>query len=219
MYHVKKLSTRPFFGLLTAWLIATSAIAYFAMSLGHVHLYAENGLMENLQVVLLCTAFVGFVHAAISTDYANETLPSFMALLAFAFVFRELDVEQFNVSESVIFLFAGDGRALYLVPLIGLLLRLVFHCRHYIQYAGYYLDKRSIKYIILAALCYAVFSEVFDKKYVPIEHSDFWEESFELAAAMLLCATSFGVLTADLNLVAEEIARDRAVFDINNVST
>ena len=219
MNPVIKASSRPFFGLLTVWLIGTSAIAYFVMFLGHAHLYAENGLMENLQVVLLCIAFVGFAHAAISTDYANETLPSFMTLLVFAFVFRELDVDQFNVPESVIFLFAGDGRALYLLPLIGLLLRLVFHCRHYIQYAGYYLDKRSIRYIILAALCYAVFGEVFDKKYVPIEHSDFWEESFELAAAMLLCATSFGVLTADLNLVAEEIARDRAAFDIKNVST
>jgi hypothetical protein len=179
------------------------------MHLGYTHLYAENGLMENLQVIFLCLALPGFAHTALTTEHTIKTLPWFLALLVFAFIFRELDIEKFNSPAWAVFLFAGDGRAIYLFPLLGMLLKLVLNARHFLQYAGYYLDARSIGYIALAALCYAVFSDLFDKKYVPIAHSDFWEESLEIAATMLLFAASFRLLTADLNQIARQIAADQ----------
>lgn len=200
------LSSRPFLGLLAAWLLTISVIGYLSMHLGYTQLYAENGLMENLQVIFLCLALPGFAHAALTTEHTNKTLPWFLALLVFAFIFRELDIEKFNSPAWAAFLFAGDGRALYLFPLLGLLLKLLFNARHFIQYSGYYLDARSISYLILAALCYGVFSEPFDKKYVPIMHSDFWEESLEIAATMLLFAASFRLFAADLNHIARQIA-------------
>ena len=112
MYRMKLLDYRPFATLLAVWLITTGVLGYLTIYQGYTHLYAENGLMENLQVFLLCAAFPGFVHTAITTRYPNKTLPWFMALLVFSFVFRELDVDKFDVPELVIFLFAGDGRAL-----------------------------------------------------------------------------------------------------------
>jgi hypothetical protein len=205
MYVTRHLSSLPSLGLLAAWLLTISVTGYLSMHLGYTQVYAENGFMENLQVVLLCLAFPGFIHAALTTEH-TKTLPSFMALLVFAFVFRELDIEKFNSPDWAIFLFAGDGRALYLLPLIGLLVKLMLNARRFIQYARYYFDTRSIIYIGMAALFYGVFSEPFDKKYVPIAHSDFWEESLEIAATMLLFAASFRLLTADLNQIARQIA-------------
>jgi len=213
------LSSRPFLGLLATWLLTISVIGYLSMHLGYTQLYAENGFMENLQVIFLCLALPGFAHAALTTEHTNKTLPWFLALLVFAFIFRELDIEKFNSPAWAAFLFAGDGRALYLFPLLGLLLKLLFNARHFIQYSGYYLDARSISYLILAALCYGVFSEPFDKKYVPITHSDFWEESLEIAATMLLFAASFRLLTADLNQIARQIAADQSSSGAADSST
>lgn len=207
---ITQLSSRPFLGLLAAWLLTISVTGYLSMRLGYTQLYAENGFMENLQVIFLCLALPGFAHAALTTEHTDKTLPWFLALLVFAFIFRELDIEKFNSPAWAAFLFAGDGRALYLLPLLGMLLKLLFSARHFIQYASYYLDARSITYLALAALCYGVFSELFDKKYVPIEHSDFWEESLEIAATMLLFAASFRLLTFDLNQIARQIAADQS---------
>lgn len=204
------LSSRPFLGLLTAWLLTISVTGYLSMHLGYTQLYAENGFIENLQVTFLCLAFPGFAHAALTTEHTDKTLPRFLTLLVFAFIFRELDIEKFNSPAWAAFLFAGDGRVLYLLPLLGMLLKLLFSVRHFIRHASYYLDARSITYLALAALCYGVFSEPFDKKYVLTAHSDFWEESLELAATILLFAASFRLLSADLNHIARQIAVDQS---------
>ena len=219
MYRMKLLDYRPFATLLAVWLITTGVLGYLTIYKGYTHLYAENGLMENLQVFLLCAAFPGFVHTAITTRYPNKTLPWFMALLVFSFVFRELDVDKFDVPELIIFLFAGDGRALYLAPLLVILVKLIFNSRHFIRHAHCYADKASVKFIILAGFCYVLFSETFDKGYIAVSHSNFWEESFEIAATMLLCAASFRTLTADLNRISEQIENEQCGSNNDNAPT
>lgn len=184
----------PVLNVITAWptlilfafLVTLNAgLAYFSIYLGDASIYAENGLMENLQALFLALACVGYTLAIPKVHGRHRLLTSFLALLMFAFVFRELDVDKMDVPEIFIFFLAEKGRAFYFVPLVFMFLALLKDIKHYVKYIGLYLSSVTMVYFAIAAVLLIVFSTAFDKKWMGGAYSYYWEEAVELPAAIL----------------------------------
>lgn len=164
-------------------------LAYAVFFQGMVFLSDENGIMENVQVAFLALACGVFLWQSRFLQKQNKLLAIFLSLLAFAFIFREIDVEDFAVPSWIIFIFAEKGRALYLAPLLWLFTRLVRQIPFFWEHKAYYLKSNTFIYMVLTAVIYGFISNLFDKKMLPVSDPYFFEEAVEIfATGYMLCA-------------------------------
>ena len=159
-------------------------------------IYAEHGTLENIQALLLALSCAGFAFTAVKMEQGNRDIPQFLALLMVAFIVRELGIDK--ISKGTILLFAGDGRLLYLVPLVGLGLKICANYKFYFKHLNVFFSTGSFQYLGVSALCYVLLSRIFDKNYIEVAHSGLWEESFELAACLLLFVVGCKTMRSDL---------------------
>lgn len=173
--------------LLTAWVvIVASPEVYHA---GNNSL--EDTWVEHIQVLFLALATVGFAVQAFWQQGRYRVLCLFLMMLCFIFIFRELDVEDFDVPQWVIFLFADNrGRAFFVVPTLILLGMVLQDWRHYLQNLRVYLKTPLFIALVLAAVLLLVFSQMFDRHWVSVAHNVLFEELSELSAYYLLLAMS-----------------------------
>jgi hypothetical protein len=169
--------------------LATALLALMAITLAYAvfiqdlaWLSNENGVMENIQVFFLALACVIFLWQSRFLQQPNKLLAIFLSLLAFAFVFREIDVQHLPVHSVVVFVFAEEGRLLYLIPLLLLLAQLVWKVPYFWQNKTTYCRSNTFVYMLLTTVLYAVVSNLFDKKIIPVADPYFFEEVVEIFA-------------------------------------
>ena len=151
-------------------------------------LHEENGLLENMQVVLLSLTILVFAMQLWMKKRSHPVFPLAGAYLCAVFVLRELDVEELDVPNFLIQLGSGIGRNIILVVLGGLL-------------AGYALKKQKIirtflpafffetsSLTIFVGLLFLVSGWPFDKGIIHTEYYQFYEEIFELTGYYLMFA-------------------------------
>jgi hypothetical protein len=166
-------------------------------------LYQENGLMENLQALCLFIAALLFVFAAFTLTSANRYVMCMFATISVALMLRELNVEDFDLPEVIIFLGAGKGRSFLLLPLLISWFFMFKQRGYYSHHFSLYIRTPFAIYGILAFVA-VLCSEPFDKKMIMIEHRMFFEEMFELAGyylyaiAALLATPSLSRLSAQI---------------------
>lgn len=166
-------------------------------------MYTEHGFMENLQVFLLTLACVGFIYTVRNSKAFSRDLSQFLALLMVAFIVRELGINA--ISDTKVILFKGDIRLLYVVPLFGLILKMLFNCKFYFKHLRIFMATRSFQYLGLSAIFYGVISRGFEKGYFLVSNSGFWEESVEIAACLLLVAIGCRTIGPDLAHIRAKI--------------
>ena len=192
--------------LLLAWLAITS-LSYYAMTsmgldmveseFGALEniLYTEHGLIENIQVALL---------AARKLQQHGKDIAQFFALLMVAFIVRELGLDA--ISETTVALFPGDGRLIYVIPLVALVVKMLLDYRFYLKHLAIFFSTRSFQYVAISAICYGILSRVFEKSYLEVAYSGFWEESVEVAACLLLFAVGCRTIKPDLQDIQVRIS-------------
>ncbi|MEE9368967.1 MAG: hypothetical protein V3V05_08885 [Pontiella sp.] len=77
-------------------------------------LYAENGPLENLQVLLLFLSAIAFLIPVSKAPISLKYVLLAGALLSCSFILRELDVENLNVPKWVVSIGSGVGRNIVL---------------------------------------------------------------------------------------------------------
>ena len=117
-------------------------------------LYAEHGLIENFQVALLVFACLGFAFAAKQLQQYGQDIALFLALLMVAFVIRELGFD--IISETKLVLFAGDGRLIYVIPLVALGIKILLNCQFYMNHFAIFFNTRSFQYRYLGYLLWHI---------------------------------------------------------------
>jgi hypothetical protein len=204
--------------LLLAWLAITS-LSYYAMTsmgldmveseFGAIEniLYTEHGLIENLQVALLVFSCLGFAISARKLQQHGKDIAQFFALLMVAFIVRELGLDA--ISETIVVLFPGDGRLIYVIPLVALVVKMLLDYQFYLNHLAIFFSTRSFQYIGISAICYGILSRVFEKSYVEVAYSGFWEESVEVAACLLLFAVGCRTIKPDLRDIQTRISSIR----------
>lgn len=204
--------------LIITWL-AITLLSYYAitsMNLDLVEnefgvteniLLTEHGLIENIQVALLALSAVGFALVARKMQDYSKDITQFLALLMVAFIVRELGLDA--ISETKLLLFAGDGRLIYVVPLVALAFKMLLRFSFYFQYLAIFFSTRSFQYIGMSAICYGFLSRAFEKAYIDVAHLGLWEESVEVAACLLLVAVGCRTIEPDLESIQSKISNSK----------
>ena len=142
-------------------------------------LYAENGILENIQALVLMISCIIFILPVIYQKREDKFILLFFSLLCFSFFLREVDVEDFNLPSILIFIGSGIGRNIMLT--VGFLA----------LFMNFYKNRESYKKLIrvfsfsnegLLILQSAVFlfiGRYFETK-ILMPHHVFLEEIFEL---------------------------------------
>ncbi|MFT5082702.1 MAG: hypothetical protein ACI9Y1_000732 [Lentisphaeria bacterium] len=155
-------------------------------------IYAENGLLENIQVLTLTVASIGFIVPTFHNERSDKLITLFFAFLCFSFVLRELDVEKLNVPDILIFFGSGTGRNVMLAS--GFLAIALYAARNVAYYKTLALDlvfsERGIMLSLAACLLY---SGQYFEDLETLQHHVLFEELCELSAyaAILIVAHSY----------------------------
>jgi hypothetical protein len=81
----------------------------------------------------------------------------------------------------------------------------LFNYKFYLKHFSVFLGAPSFQYLSLAAILYGVISRIFEKNYMQVTHSGFWEESAEIAACLLLFAIGCRIIGSDLKSIRAKI--------------
>ena len=177
----------------SAILLLDAIFCYFVIVQGIDDLYRENSWAENLQVLILGIACVIFAKTAYQETGREQVLSSFLAMLCFIFIFREVDFDKIDgMPKFVVFMLAEDGRTFFWAITLGLLANLLRDIKHYLRHFKLYISSASIVYLFLLAPFMLIFSHLFDRQIWMVEHRVFFEELAEMTAyCFMLCSAIF----------------------------
>lgn len=168
--------------------IAWAAYAVFYQN--YVRIYAENGLIETAQAVLLIVASLVYMVTAVTDKRSDKLIIMFCSLLCLSFFLREIDLEKMNVPSALIFVGSGIGRNTLLV--IAFLAIIICALREYACYkqAAFSFLKSRAGYLLIAGGVFLWVGDFFEVV-SPIErHNVFIEEINELVAYVLILLSS-----------------------------
>jgi hypothetical protein len=176
---------------LSLWVVFTLWATNLVMN-NNTHIYAENGLLENIQAGILAITFVVYlVNSAVEKNSCRLILLS-CSLLCYAFLLRELDVEKFDIPSVLQMLGSGIGRNLTIA--IAFFALFFYAARYFSFYKAEvvnFLRTRPGSLLIMAGV-FLVIGSVFEDIYA-ITHHVFIEESLELFAYGLIMLSSLSV--------------------------
>ncbi len=145
----------------------------------------ENGAIENIQVTILLMTMLIFSYHYFKYKLKYVAFIGFT--ICFAFIFRELDVEKFNIPNILILLGSGIGRNIIVALLIMISLYLFWK----------YFDKDDLRhlfsnflYIPILSVILLLLSSVFDQNIIHLQYNLLFEELFETNAYLLILITS-----------------------------
>ncbi len=165
-------------------------LTYAVYALDHVIIYAENGLLENMQVITLFIAMLVFLQPLYRQKREDKLVLLFFALLCLSFILREVDVEKLNIPELFILLGSGVGRNVIMASgFIAIIGYALFHFNYYKALAKHYIFSKKGFLLFLAALL-LLSSDYFEHQ-ENILHHVFLEEIIELSGYVLILLTAF----------------------------
>lgn len=175
---------------ITAWFGFAAWATYGILVQGHVHLYAENGLIESLQAGLAAVACVIYLATVAFEKRPDRLLLLFCALLCYAFFVREVDVETFDVPRALVLIASGKGRTLSLAVAVAAicLYAALTDAARYAKAAVQFLRSRP-GVLLMAGGVFLVIGELAEKTPLIPQHV-FVEEMAELLGYVLILLSS-----------------------------
>lgn len=182
-------NNRLIYAVLAIFFFTFAWLAYSVFVLNQSVIYAENGVLENLQVLTLVFCFLAFLFPLKDSDRQGRLLFCWFSFLCLSFILREVDVEDLDVPTALIAIGSGTGRNLMLaVGFIGMGVYGLFNLAYYKQVArSFVISKAGLLFFIAGVLLYI--GGYFENLGF-IHHHVFWEEAIELSGytALLLSA-------------------------------
>jgi len=167
-------------------------LSYLVVILDKDTIYAENGLLENLQVLTLLVSCITFFTPVINQKRKDKSMLLFFSLLSLAFILREVDVERLDVPSILIFLGSGVGRnTLLSLGFIAIIIYAVLNFTHHKKLAKLFFSSRGGVLLIFAGI-FLITGDRFEH-HGPKDLHVFIEEMFELLGYvfMLVAALTF----------------------------
>jgi len=165
---------------------------YSVVVLDHTDIYAENGLLENIQATLLAIACIAFLVPTAFEKRSDKLILFLCSLLCLAFVLRELDVETFDVHGAVKFIGSGAGRnTIIAAALIVLLSYAAFRVSYYKKRVAEFIRSRAGLLLMMGGVL-IIIGDAFEK-YDWIDYHAYIEEMFELFGYTLILLAAFAL--------------------------
>jgi hypothetical protein len=174
--------------ILGAWLGFSSLACYLLFVENNTNVYAENGILETAQAVLLVLACILFLSSAIWEKGEGRLVILFCSLLCYGFVLREVDVETFDIPDLLIMLGSGTGRNLSLAAgLILLCLAALFAGMREQIRLGLNFARSQSGLLLLSGCGFLLLGDVFEKQvFGSVPYHVFWEEMSELLGDVMI---------------------------------
>ncbi len=165
---------------------------YLVLILNRSVVYAENGLLENIQVLTLLATCIIFFIPTISQKREDKLILLFFSFLSLAFILREIDVERLDVSSILVFIGSGIGRNTLLgIGFIAIFAYAIVNHTYYKKFLKPFFTSKGGVLLVLAGIFLLIGDrfENYDTMYIHV----FIEEMFELLGYlfMLLSALIF----------------------------
>ena len=157
--------------------------------LNQTTIYAENGLIENIQVLTLSIACLFFFLPIVRQKRNDKLFLLFFAFLCLACVLREVDIEDLNVPNFLIVIGSGAGRNIILATgFFAIFSYSLSNVTHYKKVLRSFLSRCGI--VIVTAGILLFIGDFFEKVSL-IQHRMFYEEMFELSGYVLILLVAF----------------------------
>jgi len=196
---------------LRSWFGALSVVtmgAFFVLFLWTAHsvfilnitsIYAENGLLENTQIILLAISCIVFLIPIAIEKKPEKLILLFCSLLCYSFILRELDVERLDVNNTIKFVCSGVGRYTTLsVAFIALFSYAAFRFSYYKNANVSFIRSKS-GILLMSGGLFLIVGDLFEKRSTIIHHV-YWEELFELCGYCFILLSAFAA-NAGLNRI------------------
>jgi hypothetical protein len=166
--------------------------AYSVYILNKTSIYAENGLLENIQATCIAVALLFFLAPVFYQQRSDKLFLVFCAHVCLAIILREIDVEDFDLHKFFIFIGHGKGRNVILT--LGLIAILSYAALNFSHYKNIVkpLFKRKEGTLLIITLILQLIGAFFEKMR-QIPHHIYLEEVFELAGFMLILFVAFSL--------------------------
>ena len=162
--------------------------AYLVIGMEMSQLHDENGLFENIQVLLLALTIAAFSLQLYFRKNSHRIFPLAGSFLCLVFILRELDVEKLDVPQIFILLGSGSGRNILMTVLgVSLLIYAILNFRSIRLFLPQFFFETS-SLTILAGLLFLVSGGLFDKEIIETVHYQFFEEILEVTGYSLMFA-------------------------------
>ncbi len=172
------------FAIILAWLFPNN----------HPYIYAENGLLENIQAFLLIIACLLFLLATRTKGINKKIIPLFCSLLCYSFLLRELDIESFNTYGIIRALGSGTGKNISLtIGFLSILIYAAFNDFYsYLNAAIKFAQSRSGAFLMCGGFFLIIGSFFEDRS--DIIFYFYFEEMFELLGYVLIFISSLSMI-------------------------
>lgn len=194
-----------------SWFGALSVVtmgAFFVLFLWTAHsvfilnitsIYAENGLLENTQVILLAISCIVFLIPIALEKKPEKLILLFCSLLCYSFILRELNFESLDVPNAIKFISFGVGRNITLTAaFIALFSYAAFRFSYY-KNAGVSFIRSKSGILLMSGGLFLIVGDLFEKRSTIIHHV-YWEELFELCGYCFILLSAFAA-NAGLNRI------------------
>ena len=173
--------------------------AHSVFILNITSIYAENGLLENTQIILLAISCIVFLIPIAIEKKPEKLILLFCSLLCYSFILRELDVERLDVNNTIKFVCSGVGRYTTLsVAFIALFSYAAFRFSYYKNANVSFIRSKS-GILLMSGGLFLIVGDLFEKRSTIIHHV-YWEELFELCGYCFILLSAFAA-NAGLNRI------------------
>lgn len=163
---------------------------YSVYGLNHTAFYAENGWLENAQVLTLSIACLVFFLPVVCQRRDDKLFLLFFSLLCLSFVLREVDVEKLKIPDIFILFGSGTGRNVMLATgFIAIFSWAVFNIKHYKKTLTSF-GLSSVGILFVAAGLFLCIGDLFEKMSF-VQHHVFFEEMSEFSGYVLILFAAF----------------------------
>ncbi|PID65685.1 MAG: hypothetical protein CR975_06150 [Gammaproteobacteria bacterium] len=161
-------------------------ILIFQLGKTHLEWFAENGVVENIEVGFLVLASLVFAYAYRSCHTRSIALCSVVVCLGF--ILREVDVEDFELPAWVIFVGSGTGRNIILAVLV--VIAMISFVKEMNYEKMLLLLKSYFAVCLYMVFCFLLCSWLFDKAVFDFAYNLLGEELSESSAYLLILTAS-----------------------------
>jgi hypothetical protein len=187
---------------LRSWFYALSAVTLAAFSvlflwtahsvfiLNNTDIYVENGLLENIQAILLIISCIVFLIPIAVEKNPEKLILLFCSLLCYSFILREVDFDELDVNDTIKYFFSGVFRNISItVAFIVLFSCAAFRFSYYINASISFIRSKSG--ILLMSGGFLLITGDLLEKSSSIIHHVYWEELLELCGCCFILLSAF----------------------------
>ncbi|MDR9500789.1 MAG: hypothetical protein RI601_03230 [Desulfurivibrionaceae bacterium] len=144
------------------------------------HIFAENGPMEMSQALLLTTTAVIFLISWTGLEKHHKFVLLSCSLLCLTFLFRELDVADFDIPHFLIVMGSGTGRNIILsTAWVCIAIGAFLNWQYYRgKLTLYFFSKTAL--LLMTGAGFLLVGAFFDHEVIKVSYYKFYEELAEL---------------------------------------